>query len=181
MKKLITPSLLFLFLLFNFNTYAQETYGRTLNLGLGVGGYSGYYGYVGRSLPVFHINYELDVARNFTLAPFVSFYTFSGNHASYSYHETVIPVGVKGAYYFDELLDANSKWDFYLAGSLGFAIVNSRWQDGYTGDRRHFHNGNALFLDVHIGAEYHFNKKLGAFLDLSTGVSTIGLSFHGIK
>jgi hypothetical protein len=68
-----------------------------------------------------------------------------------------------------------------LAGSLGFAIVNSRWEDGYDGDKGHFHNGNPLFLDLHIGSEYHFNKKFGAFLDLSTGVSTIGLSFHGIK
>jgi hypothetical protein len=168
-------------LLFHFNTNAQETHGKTLNLGLGLGGYSGYYGYVGRSLPVFHINYEIDVARNFTLAPFASLYTFSSYHDSYSYNETVIPIGVKGAYYFDELFEANGKWDFYLAGSLGFAIVNSRWESGYTGDRKHFHKGNALFLDLHIGTEYHFNNKFGAFLDFSTGVSTIGLAFHGIK
>jgi hypothetical protein len=181
MKKLFTISILFLLILFHFNTYAQETYGRTLNLGLGVGGYSGYYGYAGRSLPVFHINYEIDVVRNFTLAPFASLYTFSDSHDSYTYHETVIPIGVKGTYYFDELLEANGKWDFYLAGSLGFAIVNSRWEAGYNGDRNHFHGGSALFLDVHIGSEYHFNNRVGAFLDLSTGVSTIGLAFHGIK
>jgi hypothetical protein len=181
MKKLITTSILFLFLVIHFNTYAQESHGRTLNLGLGVGGYSGYYGYVGRTMPVFNINYEIDVARNFTLAPFLSFYTFSSTHDSYRYHETVIPVGLKGSYYFDELFNANDKWDFYAAGSVGFAIVNSRWEDGYVGDRRHFNNGNRLFLDVHIGAEYHFNNKVGAFLDLSTGVSTIGLAFHGMK
>ncbi len=182
MKKLFTTTaLLVLFMLFNFNTYAQEKYGRTLNLGLGVGGYSGYYGYVGHSVPVFSINYEFDVARNFTLAPFVSFYTYSAYHASYYYHETVIPIGVKGTYYFDELLNANSKWDFYLAGSLGFAIVDSRWDNGYTGDTKYFHNGNGLFLDLHIGAEYRFNPKLGAFLDLSSGVSTLGLAFHGVK
>src|SRR5688572_27190132 len=116
MKKLIVTTILLLTILFQFNSYAQEKYGRTLNFGLGVGGYSGYYSYVGRSLPVFNINYEIDVARNFTLAPFVSFYTFSGNRSSYSYHETVIPIGVKGAYYFDELFKANEKWDFYLAG-----------------------------------------------------------------
>jgi hypothetical protein len=181
MKKLLTTTILFLLLVFHFNTQAQESYGRTLNLGLGIGGYSGYYGYVGRSLPVFNINYEIDVVRNFTLAPFASFHTFSGNHESYSYHETVIPIGVKGAYYFDELFNANQKWDFYAAGSLGFAIVNSRWENGYTGDRKHFHHGNALFLDIHIGAEYHFNNRVGAFLDISTGVSTIGIAFHGLK
>ena len=50
----------------------------------------------------------------------------------------VIPVGVKGTYYFDQLLGAGSKWDFYLSGSLGFAIVRSTWDDGYYGDRKYY-------------------------------------------
>src|SRR4051812_15675300 len=92
------------------SSQAQEKYGRTLNLGIGIGGYSGYYGYTGRSLPVFSINYEFDVAKNFTLAPFVSFYTFSNSYywgnknnpyRYYTYRETVVPIGVKGTYYFD--------------------------------------------------------------------------------
>ncbi|MEQ8535603.1 MAG: hypothetical protein RIB86_27340, partial [Imperialibacter sp.] len=72
MKKLfILPALLCLLQL---DGKAQESFGNTLNLGLGVGGYSGYYGYIGHSLPVLSLNYEFDVAPNFTLAPFVSFY-----------------------------------------------------------------------------------------------------------
>jgi len=193
MKKIIITSL-FLLSLLNFKSFAQEKapaekYGKTLNLGLGIGGYSGYYGYVGRSLPVFHINYEFDVAKNFTLAPFLSFYSYRngyywGNNNKnypykfYYYHETVIPIGGKGTYYFDDLLKANSKWDFYLAGSLGFAIVNSSWDSDYYGDRDYYNHGTSLFLDLHIGTEYHFNNHLGAFLDLSTGVSTIGLAIH---
>ena len=122
------------------------------------------------------------------LAPFVSFFTFSNNYywgnknfpdRYYSYRETVIPIGVKGTYYFDDLLKANEKWDFYLAGSLGFAIVNSHWEEGYGGDQNYYHGPNSLFLDLHIGTEYHFNSRVGAFLDLSTGVSTIGLAIHG--
>ena len=193
MKKIITITLLFASL-FHFNSYAQEKYGNTLNLGLGIGGYSGYYGYVGhfgQSLPVLNINYEFDVAKNFTLAPFVSFSTFSDGYYSggsnknypygfYTYHETVIPIGVKGTYYFDDLLNANPKWDFYLAGSLGFAIINSSWDNGYNGDMNYYHNSSGgLFLDIHIGTEYHFNDRIGAFLDLSSGVSTIGLAIHG--
>lgn len=38
---------------------AQERYGNTLNLGVGVGGYYGYYRYVGNSLPVLNINMSL--------------------------------------------------------------------------------------------------------------------------
>lgn len=188
-KKLITTSLLLL-CIFQFNGYAQEKYGKTLNLGLGVGGYSGYYSYVGRSLPIFHINYEFDVAKNFTLAPFLSFYSYSNqyywgnkNHPDryYTYKETVIPVGVKGTYYFDDLLRANDKWDFYLAGTLGFAIVNSTWDNDYYGDKNYYRRGSSLYLDVHVGTEYHFNNTLGAFLDLSSGVSTIGLAIHMAK
>ena len=163
-----------------------EKYGKTLNLGVGIG-YSGYYGYVGHTLPVMTINYELDVVKSLTLAPFVSVYTFSDNYywgnnnntyRYYSYRQTVVHVGVKGTYYFDKLLKANAKWDFYSAASVGFAIVNSRWDDGYDGNRNYYRNPNPLFLDAHIGAEYHINNRVGLFLDLSTGVSTIGLAIH---
>jgi hypothetical protein len=165
----------------------SEKYGKTLNLGVGVGGYSGYYGYVGHTLPVFNINYEFDVASSFTLAPFASFYTFTesyywGNNnyptKYYTYRQTVIPVGIKGSYYFDKIFEASSSWDFYLAGSLGFAIINSSWDDDYYGDKDFYNKGNPLFLDIHAGVEYHFNSKVGMFLDLSSGVSTIGLAFH---
>lgn len=190
MKKIVIVTLILLLAsVAHFTVNAQSTYGKTLNLGLGVGGYSGYYKYAGRSVPVFHINYEFDVAKDFTLAPFISFYTYSneyywGNNNNpnqyYTYNETVIPIGIKGTYYFDELLKANSKWDFYLGASLGFALVNSSWEAGYQGDEKYFNNkGNSVFLDLHIGAEYHFNNRLGAFLDLSSGVSTIGLAIHG--
>ncbi|KAF0194439.1 MAG: hypothetical protein FD166_3507 [Bacteroidetes bacterium] len=178
MKKVLFISLIF-FLLTGLQTSAQrsgsaEKFGSTLNLGLGIGGYAGYYGYIGETLPVFHLNFEFDVARNFTLAPFITFYTYRSDH----YRETVIPMGVKGSYYFDQLLKANPRWDFYLAGSLGFAVVNSRWDNNYDGDRKYYHSGSPLFLDIHAGTEYHFNNHIGMFLDLSTGVSTIGLAFH---
>jgi hypothetical protein len=184
-KKLL--GIIFLLCVLTYTTTAQEKYGKTLNLGLGVGGYSGYYGYVGRSLPVFHIDYEFDVAKNFTLAPFIAFSRHTneyywGNKSHpyqyYTYSETVIPIGVKGTYYFDDLLQAGSNWDFYLAGSLGFAIVNSHWDNNYAGDKYYYHHGNSMFLDLHIGTEYHFYSKIGAFLDLSTGVSTIGIAIH---
>ncbi len=186
--------MLIFLIVYSFNSIAQESsttqkFGNALNLGVGIGGYSGYYGYVGRSLPVLHLDYEFDVAKDFTLAPFINFYSYSNryywedkknNHPYryYTYRETVIPIGVKGTYYFDDLLNANSKWDFYLAGSLGFAIVNSSWDNDYFGDKNYYRHGNPLFLDLHLGTEYHFNSHIGAFLDFSTGVSTIGLAIH---
>ncbi|QSE96451.1 hypothetical protein [Fulvivirga lutea] len=186
MKKisLLTGMLL---MVLHFNGYSQEKYGGTLNLGLGVAGHSGYYKYAGRSIPVFNINYEFDVAKNFTLAPFASIYTFRdeyywGNNNNpgkyYNYREVVIPVGVKGFYYFDDLINLTSDWDFYAGASLGFAIVNSSWESGYLGDKNYYHRNNNVFLDIHVGASYHFNEKIGAYIDLSSGISTIGIQIQ---
>jgi len=186
MKKIVI-ALLFMFTVLSSNIYSQQTktnekFGKTLNLGIGLG----YYRYADQPMPVFHANFEFDVAKNFTLAPFISFYSYRNHYYKgnphenngYYYYETVIPIGVKGTYYFDELLQANNKWDFYAAGSLGFAIINSHWDDGFDGDNNYYKGAGSFFAAIHIGAEYHFNDKVGAFLDLSSGVSTFGLAIH---
>jgi hypothetical protein len=190
MKKLILASFLTL-TAFSFTASAQETgkatsesYGNTLNIGLGIG----YYGYVGHSMPVVHADYEFDVARNFTLAPFITVFSYQnyyywGNpnnpYKNYYYRQTVIPIGVKGTYYFDQFLGAGPKWDFYLAASLGFAIRKTVWESGYYGETTVVsHGSSGLYLDGHIGTEYHMNERIGLFLDLSSGISTFGLSFH---
>jgi hypothetical protein len=161
----------------------DEKFGNTLNLGAGLG----YYGYVGHPMPVLHANYELGVARNFTIAPFVTFYSYKNYYywgdpgypyRDYYYRQTVIPVGAKGTYYFDELLKANSKWDFYLGASLGFAIRKTTWEKGYYGKTTVEHGASGLYLDAHIGSEYHLSNRVGLFLDLSSGISTFGLALH---
>lgn len=179
MKK-TTFTLLLVLTLIGTAAFAQKKvysggYGHTLNLGLGIGGYYGYYHHAGHSLPVFGVNYEFDVARNFTLAPFATFWTYRNDHDHY--RESIIPVGVKGTFYLDQALQAGSDWDFYLAGSLGFAIRRATWDDGYSGET-YYHNVSPLFLDLHVGTEYHLSNRVGLFLDLSTGVSTLGLAFH---
>lgn len=187
MRKSIIPSL-FLIVILSFNISAQEItsdekFGRALNLGVGIG----YYGYVGHPMPVVHADFEFDVARNFTLAPFITYYSYKnysywGNpnypYKDYSYRQAVIPVGVKGSYYFDQLLNASSNWDFYLGASLGFAIRKTTWENGYYGETTVERGSSGLYLDGHIGAEYHINNKTGLFLDLSSGVSTFGLALH---
>ena len=178
MKKIALTMVLFL-AVFSTSITAQHTtysegYGGALNLGVGIGGYSGYYGHIGHTLPVLHIDYEFNVARNFTLAPFLNLYSYTDNN----YRETVIPVGVKGSLYLDRLFRAGSNWDFYGAGSLGFALVNTTWDANYNGDRTYYRSSSPLFLDLHLGTEYRITNHLGIFLDLSTGVSTVGLSIH---
>lgn len=156
------------------NNYYSDEYGPTLNIGLGIGGYSGYYGYIGHTLPVFDINYEFGVARNFTLAPFLTLYSYSDPN----YTSTVTPIGVKGSYYLDQLLHAGSRWNFYVAGSLGIALASTTWNQNYTGDRTYYTSINPLYIDFHLGTEYHISRQIGAFLDLSTGVSSIGIAIH---
>jgi hypothetical protein len=151
-----------------------ESFGNTLNLGLGIG----YYGYVGRTSPAVHANYEFNVVPSFTLAPFITVYSYEKTHKGYYYRQTVIPIGVKGTYYFDRLLNAGSRWDFYVAGSAGFTLRTTRWDEGYTGDRNLVYPFGGIYLDAHLGVEYHASQKLGIFLDLSTGLSTLGLAIH---
>ncbi len=161
----------------------HEEYGNTLNLGVGLG----YYGYVGHTTPVIHADYEIAVSRYFTLAPFLAYYSYTdynnwgdpqNPYRDYQYRETVIPMGVKASYYFDNLVGAAPSWDFYLAGSLGFALISTTWPDGYGGSTILKSGPSPLFLALHIGTEYHMTKKAGLFLDLSTGVSTFGLAVH---
>jgi len=164
----------------NHKMQAGENYGNTLNLGIGIG----YYGYLGQSVPFLFADYEFKVSRNFTIAPFLGYtsyksyndYLYGGSY--YYYHETVIPVGAKGTYYFDELLNLNPKWDLYGALSLGWVYDNVVWDNGYNGNTGNAHKASPLSADLHAGAEYHFNRRLGLYLDLSTGVSTVGIAIH---
>ena len=154
------------------NFQSSERFGGALNLGLGIGGYS--YGYIGHTLPVLSVNYEFGVLRNFTLAPFLTFYSYTDGN----YNAIVTPIGVKGTYYFDQLLHAGPRWDFYTAGSLGLNLVSTTWNAGYLGSRNYYTTADPLYLDFHLGTEFHFSNHIGAFLDLSTGVSTIGIAIH---
>ncbi|MBA2612165.1 MAG: hypothetical protein H0U95_09345 [Bacteroidetes bacterium] len=179
MKKIILS--LILVTLFSGAYRSQEKYGKTLNIGAGIG----YYGYA----PAITLNYEFDVFKNFTLAPFVSVLTYKSYrywgddnkhypYRDYYYRETIVPIGVKGTYYFDDLLDASDRWDFYAAASLGVAFRTTTWEDGYYGDRVVRQYATPLYGDLHIGTECHLTQKVGLFLDLSTGLSTLGLGFH---
>ena len=160
---------IFLSLLISINGNAQEKptrekYGNTLNLGAGLG----YYGYVGHFTPYGTLNYEVDILKNFTLAPFLGIYSFE-NHYYW---------GKPDKPYFDQLIKLPSKWDLYVAASVGFVYKSVVWDSDYNGEKNIYRNTSPLYLDAHIGAEYHLNQKAGLFLDLSTGVSTFGLAIH---
>lgn len=183
---------LFAFLLFSCfvtTTHAQtavttnepnfEHFGHTLNIGLGPG-------YFGASLmrsPYFTVNYEVEVLRNFTLAPFVGFATYRSNEILYgaryySYRGTIMPLGVKAIYYFDEVIELPWRWDLYAGASLGYTIASKRWEPGYTGVSGSLPGISSVFAAIHVGAEYHVSDVTGIFLDLSNNVTTAGVGIH---
>jgi hypothetical protein len=179
MKKIIFATLILLLPfagILSAQSKGGEAFGNTLNIGVGLG----YYGYVGGTMPVLNFNYEFDVVPNFTLAPFVTIFSYRKYHknADFYYRQTVIPFGAKGTYYFDMLLNAPSRWDFYVAGSAGFALRTTTWDDGYEGNYVVSRGTSGLYLDAHLGTEFHASEKLGIYLDLSTGLSTLGLAIH---
>lgn len=163
---------------------AASEFGNTLNIGLGFG-YGNYAG-----IPIM-LNYEFDVANNFTLAPFIGFGTRSYDsrywsyydnnlkknvYVDYKYRSTYIPIGLKGTFYFDELLGLIDPLDIYAGASIGFTYwYYSSAYDGF--NEEEFSSGtSALWIALHLGVEYHFNSQFGAFVDVSNGMSTIGLS-----
>src|SRR5437868_7668020 len=125
MKKIIIITSLLAAGFLNSQLKSQEKYS-ALNVGVGFGFYS-----VGPA-PAVMLNYEVDIFKNATIAPFIGFSTyksrtnyFNSNNpfgSSYGYRETSIPIGGKFHYYFDELFNAGEKWDFYAAASLGYNI-----------------------------------------------------------
>lgn len=134
----------------------RELHGSALNLGVGIGA---------RQVSIFHANYEFDAASNITLAPFISFYDFTN----------YIPIGVKGSFYFDEVLNLDREWDLYAGASIAMGIVSDGWNEQYYRDLYRFRGPNAMLFDAHIGMEYQVTPRVGMFLDLSGNAQTIGL------
>lgn len=160
----------------------MEKFGSTINAGVGLA----YFNFIGEAVPVGHINYEIDVEDNITIAPFI---TYFGHHEyafpdqanplfRHYYRESVIPVGVTGYYYFDDMLGVNDNWDFYAGLSLGAQIMRKVWQDGYVGSSNVALNETKFYIDGHIGAEYHLGREIGFTLDISRGISMVGLAVH---
>jgi hypothetical protein len=161
----------------------MENFGNTLNAGTGIG----YYKYVGYTVPMAHLDFELQIDRNLTVAPFVNMYTYQSSYLwgdanneakAYHYTETVVPVGLKVSYYFDEIVNARPNWDFYASGALGFNYRKTTWDTSYKGKHQIDPGMGPLYLDFHIGTEYHVTATFGLLLDVSANAASLGLAIH---
>lgn len=198
MRKKILLTILYLGLM-NYDAHAQsetttkdDLFGKGFNIGVG----TGYYRHlIGTTFPLFTCNYEFSFTKKITLAPFIGTYSHTQaggyyNQRTYLVTETTVPIGVKGYYYFNRHLHAESKWDFYGAASLILNLRNISWEPGFQGDKSIFPRESRgpwlwetifgtqlLNIGLHIGCRYHLNDKIGIFIDLSTSVSTVGITF----
>lgn len=160
----------------------RELFGKTINAGIGLA----YYNVVGGVVPVARVNYEIDVAENITIAPFVSYFAHhqfaypDKNNPLYRhyYRESIMPVGVTGMYYFDDVLKANDKWDFYAGLSLGAQIMRKAWENGYNGASTIAQRSVGFYWDGHLGFEFHLSYRIGFVVDVSRGISTAGVAVH---
>ncbi len=104
-------------------------------------------------------NYEIQVAKDITLAPMARFW-FSGKNT--------FSLGGRGDFYFDRLFGLAEPWDIWAGVDAGFVISGESNKDDFN-------------LNLHAGVEYKFNDMLGIIFEFGGGGTTsggIGLGFH---
>ena len=182
---LLTLSHLFFIAIGNFcvaQNKLPEQFGSTLNLGpiLNYGLNSN------ANLLYFHVEYEIDLVKNLTIAPFVNFSNItrnnyfnelnSPNKINY-YSQPIMPVGIKFTYYLDPIVNLHPKWDLFMGGSTGFAIRKIANKTSGLNSNQSINNGSSgLMFNLHLGTEYHFSKRGGVFLDVSRRTFSLGLA-----
>jgi hypothetical protein len=142
-----------------------EDFGNVLNLGVGFG-YGG-----GANALMLAADYEFDVYPNVTVAPFLAF----RSNSTPTFTHTFVPIGAKGCYYFDQLINAPAEFDLYAGVSLGFAIHSFSYSSpAYFGTAK----GDNLFAAIHVGGSYRASDRIGINLDLGSYYSTVGIGIY---
>ncbi|QKJ64157.1 hypothetical protein [Flavobacterium sp. M31R6] len=102
-------------------------------------------------------NYEIPVHKNITIAPGI------GTNLDIDW----LNIGVKGNYYFDNLLFgiSDSSWDVYGGVNAGYSV--------YMGDNKNDNSDVAFGLQV--GGRWFWNDKWGLYLEIGGG-NVSGLS-----
>jgi len=127
---------------------AQENHGNALNAFVKFGSSSS-----------IAANYEIQVARDITLAPTARIW-FSGKNT--------FALGGRGDYYFDRLFGLFEPWDIWAGVDAGFVVSGDSNKDDFS-------------LNLHAGVEYKFSNMFGVIFEFgggSTSSGGIGVGFH---
>lgn len=93
------------------------------------------------------LSYDIPVATDIAVTPF----------ASTDFDINYLIIGVKGSYYFDNLISLPEPWDLYAGANAGYGLgIN----DG---------NGNDLDIGLQVGGRWFWNDKWGIYLEFGGG------------
>ncbi|NOX46004.1 MAG: hypothetical protein GXO89_03385 [Chlorobi bacterium] len=93
------------------------------------------------------ISYDIPVTTDIAIAP------FAGSNFDLSY----LTLGVKGNYFFDNLMGLPDTWDVYGGANAGYAL-------GVGNDI-----SNDFALGLQVGGRWFWNEKWGLYLELGGG------------
>ncbi len=162
MKKLLTLAALFVFVLGASQTFAQgyKQGDNLLNVGIGLNSY-----YSG-GIPI-----GASFEHGFTdvISAGANLDYFSHTYAV-GYKFSIIYIGVRGSYHFNELLNIqNDKVDLYAGLGLGYR--NFKWSDSAFNGLAGSYGSGAYFTGF-VGGRYYFTDAVGGFVELGGGGST---------
>ncbi len=104
-------------------------------------------------------------------------YSGRSNYLGSNTRWSVLTIGARGSYHFNELLNLdNDQIDLYAGLGLGYRNISWNYNGIGLGDG--YGAGGILFLG-HIGGKYYFQPNLGIFAELGSGFGTLqaGLAF----
>lgn len=173
MKKIFFTSLLALTAIVCFETGASaQSYqkgDKLLNLGLGLGTYGAGGVGLGGSFE-FGIHDAISVG-------VIGGYSGRSNYLNSGGRWSVLTIGARGSYHFNELLKLDDdKIDLYAGLGLGYRNISWSYS-GFGGYNDSW--GSGIMFIGHIGGKYYFKPNLGVFAELGSGFGTLqaGVSF----
>jgi hypothetical protein len=173
MKK-ITIYVVGLICLLSYQANAQYAKGdNLLNVGIGVNSY-----YSG-GIP-FGASYEYGVTDAISVGAGLDYLSHSYKGSGYNYGFSILYIGARGSYHFNELLNLSvEELDLYGGANLGFRSF--KWKDDFNNSTLGNSYGNGVYVGIHIGARYYFAPSIGAFLEVGAGGSSnakLGVAFR---
>lgn len=93
-------------------------------------------------------SYDIPVATDISIAPF----------ASTDLNLNWLTIGVKGDYYFDNLIGMTEPWDFYAGANAGYGLR--------IGDDT---ESNGFDIGLQVGGRWFWSEKWGLYLEFGGG------------
>lgn len=94
------------------------------------------------------VSYDIPVATDIAVSP------YAGTNLNLDW----LTIGVKGNYYFDNIIGMTDPWDFYAGANAGYGLWMGNGNDS-----------NDFALGLQVGGRWFWNEKWGLYLELGGG------------